>query len=105
VIEVKLVFQFPAEKKAELTKLLEADPYEKVSFPRNGYKLKDGTSVSEDPKKAYLYLSCTEEFAKFAHSKLDSLSEKIEPAVSERVIKKIEEEENSAEAGFGAIFG
>ncbi len=102
---MKMVFQLPAEKKAELTKLLEAEPYEKVSFSRNGYKLKDGASVSEDAKKAYLYLSCTEEFAKFAHSKLDSMCEKTEPAVQERVIKKIEDEENSAEAGFGAIFG
>ncbi len=102
---MKLVFQFPGEKKAELAKLLESGPYEKVSFSRNGYKLKDGLSVSEDSKKCYLYLSCTEEFARFAHEKLDSLSEKIDPAVSERVIRKIEEEENSAEAGFGAIFG
>jgi len=102
---LKKVFECPIEKKPELAKLLEADPYGKMSFSRNGYKLKDGTALGEDAKTAYLYLSATDEFMKWAEEALKGIVLDSKPEVSGRVIKKIEDEEAGAEAGFGAIFG
>ena len=102
---MKKVFECLIEKKPELVKLLEADPYGKMSFPRNGYKLKDGASLGEDAKTAYLCLSATDEFMKWAEENLKGIVIESKPEASARVIKKIEDEEAGAEAGFGTIFG
>ena len=100
-----LVFEFPMADKAKLTALLDADPYGHVSFSRNGYKMKDGAIVGEDKAKAYVYIKATDEFAKFAKEKLTGLATEAKPEVRDRIAKKIEEEESSAEVGFGSIFG
>ena len=100
-----LVFECPIADKAKLTSFLEADPYGKPSFTRNGYKVKDGTTAGEDKAKAYLYVKAADDFAKFAKEKLAGLAVESPPEVRDRIAKKIEEEENNAEVGFGAIFG
>lgn len=102
---MKIVYTAPTASKAKLTQILEADPYAHPSFSRNGYKLKDGSALGEDKGSVYLYLSCNEEFAKMADEKLKDVAAKAPADVTARVVKKIEDEENSAEAGFGAIFG
>lgn len=110
---MKAVYECPASKKAQLTAILEADPYgEKepepyfhVSFGRNGYKLKDGAVVDEDREKCYLYLSMPDSFKAFADMKLKDVAARAPAEVEARVVKKIEDEEASAEMGMGAIFG
>jgi len=87
-------------------KLLELDPYGKISFSRNGYKLKDGTVLSEREGNLYLYISAGDEFfSAFADKKLSGIFSRCAADVEERIIKKIDDEENNATAGFGAIFG
>ncbi|MCX6772734.1 MAG: hypothetical protein NTV88_03105 [Candidatus Micrarchaeota archaeon] len=100
-----LVFEAPIADKAKLTAFLEADPYGKPSFTRNGYKVKDGTTAGEDKAKAYIYLKATDEFVKFAKEKLAGLAVESAPEVRDRIAKKIEDEESNAEVGFGSIFG
>lgn len=100
-----LVFELPIADKAKLTALLEAEPYAEKSFSRNGYKLKEGSSVKQDATKAYLFLKCTEEFAQFAKEKLTGMAQECKPDVSSAVAKAIEEEESNAEVGFGSLFG
>lgn len=100
-----LVFQAASGKKAEISALLEADPYGEKSFSRNGYKLRDGATVSQDKGNIYLFLKCTDEFASFARAKLSGMMEEAKPEVASAIAKVIEAEESSAEAGFGAIFG
>ena len=110
---MKIVFEIPIEKKAEITKILEADPYGEnepgndkgKSFSRNGYKLKDGSSIGEDEKKLFLILRGPDEFLPFAKKKLGDLIKECSPEISARIMRKIEDEENSAEQGMGAIFG
>ncbi|MCX8195360.1 MAG: hypothetical protein N3G22_04625 [Candidatus Micrarchaeota archaeon] len=102
---MKLVFEVPLKDKAKLLAILEADPYGEVSFSRNGYKIKEGSVIGLDKGKAYLYISCSEEFAKFARAKLSGIAAECSPEVSSAVAKAIEEEENNAEVGFGSIFG
>jgi len=93
------------QDKAKLSALLEAEPYAEKSFSRNGYKLKEGSAVKQDSGKAYLYMKCTDEFAQFAKEKLTGLAALCNPETAAAVSKVIEDEESSAEMGFGAIFG
>lgn len=102
---VNLVFEFPIADKPKLAALLESDPYGKTSFSRNGYKVKEGVQVGLDKEKAYLYLKCTDEFAKFARDQLKEIAAESKPDVVAAVAKAIEAEESNAEVGFGSIFG
>jgi hypothetical protein len=102
---MKKVFAFPAEKKKELKGILEAEPYAEGSFARAGYKMKDGQSVGEKEDTIYVYISGDAEFLKKAEDKLKPLLREMEEGERERVLKKIEEEEETAESGFGSIFG
>jgi hypothetical protein len=102
----KHVFECPAEKKADLKRILEENPYEKMSFSFNGYKVKDGAQVGGEDKKAYLFfVAMSDEFYKFAKVKLEGIATEITSPLKDSIIKKIEDEENSAEIGMGAIFG
>jgi hypothetical protein len=110
---MELVFEAAIKDKPKLVALLEADPYGEKSFSRNGYKVKDGTQVSQDREKCYVFMRATEEFASFARSKLKELVDaegkrvvsESAPEVVAAVAKVIAEEENNAEVGFGSLFG
>ena len=110
---MNIVFEVPAASKAKLIALLEADPYGKPCFSRNGYKVKDGAQVSQDREKCYVFMRATDEFVVFAREKLKGLvdadgkelASESKPEVVAAIAKVIEEEENNAEVGFGAIFG
>ncbi|VVB98736.1 Uncharacterised protein [uncultured archaeon] len=100
-----LVFVAPLADKAKLTAFLDSDPYGKPSFMRNGYKIKEGVQVGLDKEKLYLYMKCTDDFAKFAKEQLKDKATEAKPEEIAAVSKKIEEEESNAEVGFGSIFG
>jgi len=99
------VYECDLVKKAEVTKLLETDPYAQDSFARTGYKLKDGSVISEDKAKLYIYFSASEEFLKKADARLNGVASRSKEETEKRVIEKIKAEEESAETGFGGIFG
>ena len=98
------IYECEAAKKAELTKILEADPYAEDSFARVGYKMKDGAAVGEDKEKVYILVTTSEEFLKKADEKLKDLAKPCSDEVAGRVKKKIDEEENSVAAGV-SMFG
>lgn len=102
---MKKIFECEMSKKAELSTILEKDPYADDSFARIGYKLKDGAFVGGDKNKLYLYISASEEFLKKAAERLKDIAIEITGERAESIIKAIEEEEEAAEGGFGAIFG
>ncbi|MEW6036583.1 MAG: hypothetical protein AB1529_08285 [Candidatus Micrarchaeota archaeon] len=99
------VYECENQKKAELTKLLEADPYADDSFARVGYKLKDGAALGEDNGKTYLYMKASDDFIKKADEKLKAIVKIAPPDVEKRVAEKVVKEEEEAESGFGSIFG
>ncbi|MBN2478503.1 hypothetical protein JXB01_04405 [Candidatus Micrarchaeota archaeon] len=99
------VYECDIEKKKELTKVLEENPYEKDSFARIGYKTKEGVQIGLDEKKIYIYISADEGLIKKADEKLKDLCKEAEREESEKVIKNIKEEEEQATSGFGDIFG
>ena len=102
---MKKVFGVPAEKKKELTAILEADPYAKDSFARLGYKVKEGAQVGGDEKTLYVYVSGDEENVKGAEAKLKELCVEVPAEMEQKVIGIITEEEDKAASGMGDIFG
>jgi hypothetical protein len=98
------VYECENSKKAELTKILEEDPYAEDSFARVGYKMKDGTAVEEDKEMIYVYVTASEDFLKKADEKLKEIAEPVEEDVAKRVEAKIQEEENTVAAGV-SMFG
>ena len=101
------VYECDSQQIGNLKKLLEADPYAERSFARQGYKLKEGGVISGDKSKYYLYMKADADFFKTAEQKLNAIEslKRSEKKVEESVVKRIEEEEGSAEQGFGTIFG
>lgn len=99
------VYECESGKKAELMKILEADPYEEGSFARAGYKVKDGTVLEEDKEKIYVYIKASDEFIKKADEKLEDVTKPAPEDVEKRVAEKIQKEEEAAEGGLGSIFG
>ncbi|VVC01324.1 Uncharacterised protein [uncultured archaeon] len=99
------VYELPLEKKAEVTKLLEAEPYAADSFARVGYKLRDGKALGEDEKKLFIYMSGSADFIKKADEKLKAVAAPPKSEIEQRIITKIKAEEEAAEGGFGSLFG
>lgn len=99
------VYECEGAKKAELTKILEADPYSEGSFARVGYKVKDGGMLGEDKAKMYVYVKASDEFVKKADEMLKDVAKPAPADVEKRVIEKIQKEEEDAEGGLGSIFG
>jgi hypothetical protein len=98
------VYECELSKKAEVMKILEADPYAEDSFARAGYKMKDGASVGEDKEKIYIYVLASDDFIKKADERLKDLAKPAEEEVQKRVEKKIREEEDQVAAGV-SMFG
>lgn len=99
------VYECEPGKKAELMKILEADPYSDESFARVGYKMKDGAVLEEDKGKTYIYLKASDDFIKKADEKLKDVAKPAPEDVEKRVAEKIQKEEEAAEGGLGSIFG
>ena len=99
------VYECEPAKKADVTKLLEADPYAEDSFARVGYKVKDGGVLGEDKAKFYVYISASDEFVKKADGKLKDFAKPAPKDVEKRIVEKIHKEEEEAESGFGSMFG
>jgi hypothetical protein len=102
---MNLVFEFATKDKQKVIAILEADPYGKPSFSRNGYKVKDGAQSGQDREKTYAFMRATDEFATFAREKLKDVAAESKPEVVSAITKIIEEEESNSEVGFGSIFG
>jgi len=102
---MRMVICAPIEKKAELVKLLEADPYNPVSFSRAGYKVKDGALCGLDKDKVYVHFSGSDEDVKKLVEIAKPLAAEAPAPQKEAFMKFIDDEDSSAQQGFGAIFG
>jgi len=101
---MKVVFEISKEKFKDAKKVLEENPYAEDSFAKVGYVLKEGKSLGEDDNY-YVYLDASEEFVKKAKERLKNVAKTAEGKKAERIIRKVEEEQNSAVSGFGSLFG
>jgi hypothetical protein len=79
-----------------------------VIFARQDYQLKDGISLGLDREKYYLYISATDEFLSEADKKLKHeipSIEKVDAALTDRIISELDKERSMSEHGLGMIFG
>jgi hypothetical protein len=99
------VYECQLNKKKDVMKILEADPYAPDSFARVGYRIRDGASLGENKDNFYIYIKADESFIKKADERLKEFASITSGENEKRVIAKIVSEEESAELGFGGIFG
>ncbi|MEM3400077.1 MAG: hypothetical protein QXP42_04570 [Candidatus Micrarchaeia archaeon] len=99
------IYECTRENYKKLQAILGENPYDAVSFSRQGYKLKEGKHIGGDADKYYLYIKADEAFFKFADGKLGDIAVRLTGEKAEKLIGAIEEEENAAESGIGSIFG
>ena len=99
------IYKVEKEKFKEAKKVIEANPYEKDSFAMAGYKLREGKALNMDFDGYYLHVEASEEAIKKFDEKLKDLATPLEGEEFERVKKAFEEEEESAQQGFGNLFG
>ena len=120
------VFEFEAQNKQAVKKLIEYDPYldqsldtealKKIKedplastiFTRQECEIRDGDMIGMEATKCYLYIKANDEFMVHAEEKLKKEIpgiKRCEPASESKVINYINEEKEKGNAGFGSIFG
>jgi hypothetical protein len=99
-IEERVYVCEPADK-ANLKKVLDADPYAKDSFARKAPQMK------EVDNKAYVYIKAESEFFTSAEEKFKEIPsmKRAEKVDEQRIVDIIHKEEDEAAGGFGNIFG
>jgi len=103
------VYEMTGADQVKVKGIIEANPYAPISFARQGYKLKEGKGVGGDAGKYYLFIKGEPDFFKWADEQVKVAAiesfKRSEKPIEAKVIASIEEEENAAEQGMGAIFG
>ncbi|VVC04689.1 Uncharacterised protein [Candidatus Burarchaeum australiense] len=106
---VERVYEINVSERLKLDTVLKADPYEDLSFSKQGYKLKEGAAAGGEAGKLYVYTSGDDAFFKYAEVKMKEAgvesAKRTAPATESKIIALIHEEDANAEQGFGAIFG
>ena len=105
LIKMHRIYECDLSKKGQLTKVLEADPMASDSFARAGYKIRDGATLGEDKTKIYMYISADTDFIKKADERLKDTATPLSGDKEKHVLDKIIKEQESAESGFGSMFG
>lgn len=94
-------------KVEEAMQRLKSDRYSDVIFARQDYEIFDGAAVGLDSAKSYVYLKANEEFLAKADEVLKEKFKSVRrapPDAEQKVLGKVSEQEESANAGFGSIF-
>ena len=99
------IYKISKDQYKNAKKVLEADPYEKKSFPSVGYKLREAKSFGKNFDGHYVYLSSDEETVKYLDEKIKEFSTILEGEEFEEIKKAFEKEEEEAQQGFGNLFG
>jgi len=89
-------------------KRLREDRFSDVIFTRQEYELFDGAALGLQPGKSYLYLKANDGFLAKADELLPLKFRSVKRVTGEaeqKVLAKVSEQEESANAGFGSIFG
>jgi predicted neutral ceramidase superfamily lipid hydrolase len=121
---MKRVYSFNKEDLKEVKKLISFDPYAQnipidkieemkkedelfdVIFVRQGVEIKEGKEFGKD-FDYLLIIDAPQSFFEKGEKKLQRIKsiKRLNKEEEEEIIKKLEEDENKAEKGFGAIFG
>ncbi|MFH0987223.1 MAG: hypothetical protein V1911_04240 [Candidatus Micrarchaeota archaeon] len=103
------VYKLEGEGLKNAKKVLENPDVALNMWARNGYTMRDAKTLGLDKNCTYLYVNGLDEFFSGHEKEITSLAgiEKIKSGSDEytKVKEKIEEEQNGAASGVGAIFG
>lgn len=106
--EEKKAIEEREQKLQDAMSRLREDKYHDVIFARQDCRIVEGAAVGLSGDTVFLYVRASEEFLEKADAALAAKFKTVRRASSEdekRVIDKLNEEEESANSGFGAIFG
>ncbi len=98
------LYECDINKKKDLIKILDADPYASDSFARIGYIMREGSILNENRDKVYIYVKSDNSFIKKADERLKDVASVLTSEDEKRIITKILSEVESAQAGFGSMF-
>lgn len=101
------IYRIPSEKIRDAKAVLENPDVVVNRWARNGYILRDAKILGLDKNCYYVYAEGPEEFFKEHEKEITSIEgiEKISGAEFDEVKQKIDDEQNNALSGVGAIFG
>ncbi len=90
------------------SKKLHDDKYANVIFARQDCDMREARDIGVEGEKSYVLIKATDEFLNLAEERFKKEFKTVKRAPTEieiRFISLKEQEENMANAGFGAIFG
>jgi len=104
---MQCVYFFAAADYGKLKKALEENPYSERSFAHVGYTLRESKGLGLEAGKYVLVFECEDGLARELSEKIKLIESAKELSGTEKAaaLAKIKEEEDSAAAGFGSIFG
>lgn len=102
-----IVYAFPNAEKSKAMAVIENDKFGPLSFATRGFVQKDGTEFGLEGKTLIVVRNVSEEFKKEADAKLKDITglECLPQDKTDQIVKKVTEEEEAAQSGFGSIFG
>ncbi|MEM3364709.1 MAG: hypothetical protein QXS93_04355 [Candidatus Micrarchaeia archaeon] len=102
-----IVYSFPNTEKAKAMSIVEGDKFGPLAFATRGFVQKDGTDYGLPGKTLLIIRNVSEEFKKEADLKLKEVVglEVLPQEKTSEIVKRVNEEEEAAQSGFGSIFG
>ena len=104
---MKFVFSIDGKDYKKLNEVLSSTPYDKDSFSTVGFVMKDRKSLGLENDGYILCFKCEDDAISeklVARLKVLEKCEELKGEEKEKIIAKIEGEEENAAEGFGAIF-
>ena len=101
------IYRIPSEKIRDAKAVLENSDVVTNMWARNGYLLRDAKILGINKNCSYIYAEGPEEFFQKHENELTSIEgiEKVSGEEFNEVKQKIDDEQNNALSGVGAIFG
>ncbi|MCX8200375.1 MAG: hypothetical protein N3G76_02805 [Candidatus Micrarchaeota archaeon] len=102
-----IVYSFPNTEKAKAMAIVEGDKFGPLAFATRGFVQKDGTDYGLAGKTLLVIRNVSEEFKKQADVKLKDVAglEVLPQDKASEIVRRVNEEEEAAQNGFGSIFG
>lgn len=102
-----IVYSFPNAEKPKAMAIIENDKFGPLAFATRGFLQKDGGDFGLEGKTLIVVRNVTGEFKQAADAKLKDVAglEVLPDSTTAMIVKKVNEDEEAAQSGFGSIFG
>ncbi len=102
-----IIYSFPNAEKSKAMAVVENDKFGPLAFATRGFVQKDGTDYALAGKTLLVIRNVTDEFKKQADVKLKDVLglEVLAADKTAEIVKKVNDDEEAAQNGFGSIFG